>query len=110
MTVIAQLQVVAVLVSTGIAMGIIFDGYQSFTTIFQVNKYWVAVLDVLYWIAVAIVILILCFYDYVEPMRVYTFIMLLTGIVFYHFILSRHVVAIDNRIFRSFRRFRKKEA
>lgn len=75
-------------------MGIVFDGYRVVSNELKFPRWWLPVLDVIYWMAAALVVFRVLYASNNGEVRAYVFIGLAIGIVIYYFVLSRVVIVI----------------
>lgn len=83
----------AVMLLSGLGMGTVFDGYRVVTNELKFPRWWLPVLDVIYWMAAALVVFRVLYASNNGEVRAYVFIGLAIGIVIYYFLFSRMVIA-----------------
>ncbi|WP_364154711.1 spore cortex biosynthesis protein YabQ [Paenibacillus sp. LPE1-1-1.1] len=93
MTLSMQWLTMAVMLLSGLGMGTVFDGYRVVTNELKFPRWWLPVLDVIYWMAAALVIFRVLYASNNGEVRAYVFIGLAIGIVIYYFLFSRMVIA-----------------
>jgi spore cortex biosynthesis protein YabQ len=87
-------------VIAGIAVGIMFDTYRIVTGINNINRIIMAISDLLFWVLCALIIFIFFLYSNNGELRLYTFIGLLGGILFYFKLASkRFIIALRGIIY-----------
>ncbi|CAM4517296.1 spore cortex biosynthesis protein YabQ [Paenibacillus endophyticus] len=94
MTLSMQWLTMAVMLLSGLGMGTVFDGYRVVTNELRFPRWWLPVLDVIYWIAAGLIVFRVLYASNNGEVRAYVFIGLAIGIVIYYFLLSRFVIAI----------------
>ncbi|MDQ8737477.1 spore cortex biosynthesis protein YabQ [Paenibacillus sp. LHD-38] len=93
MTLGMQWLTMAVMLLSGLGMGTVFDGYRVVTNELKFPRWWIPVLDVIYWMAAALVVFRVLYASNNGEVRAYVFIGLAIGIVIYYFLFSRMVIA-----------------
>ncbi|WP_419875976.1 spore cortex biosynthesis protein YabQ [Candidatus Pristimantibacillus sp. PTI5] len=93
MTLSMQWLTMAVMLLSGLGMGTVFDGYRVVTNELKFPRWWLPVLDVIYWMAAALVVFRVLYASNNGEVRAYVFIGLAIGIVIYYFLFSRMVIA-----------------
>lgn len=73
-------------------MGIVFDGYRIFANELKFPRWWLPVLDLLYWIGAAIVVFQLLYASNNGEVRAYVFVGLAIGIIVYHWLFNRMTI------------------
>ncbi|WP_246096658.1 spore cortex biosynthesis protein YabQ [Paenibacillus sinopodophylli] len=94
MTLSMQWLTMAVMLLSGLGMGTVFDGYRVVTNELKFPRWWLPVLDVMYWTAAALVVFRVLYASNNGEVRAYVFIGLAIGIIIYYFLLSRVVIAV----------------
>lgn len=84
----------AAMLLSGLGMGMVFDGYRVVSNELKFPRWWLPVLDVIYWMAAALVVFRVLYASNNGEVRAYVFIGLAIGIVIYYFVLSRMVIVI----------------
>jgi spore cortex biosynthesis protein YabQ len=88
---------------SGIGMGIVFDSYRVVSDELRINRWWIPVFDLLYWIAATIAVFQVLSASNEGEVRTYVFLGLLLGIGCYYWLLSKLVVIIVQGIIRIIR-------
>jgi spore cortex biosynthesis protein YabQ len=87
-------------VIAGIAVGIMFDAYRIITGVSNINRIVLAISDLLFWVLCAMTIFVFFLYSNNGDLRLYTFIGLLLGILFYFKLASkRFIIALRGIIY-----------
>lgn len=87
-------------VIAGIAVGIMFDAYRIITGVNNINRIVLAISDLLFWVLCAMIIFVFFLYSNNGDLRLYTFIGLLLGILFYFKLASkRFIIALRGIIY-----------
>lgn len=94
MTLSMQWLTMAVMLLSGLGMGTVFDGYRVLSNELRFPRWWLPVLDVIYWMAAALVVFRVLYASNNGEVRAYVFIGLAAGIVIYYLLLSRLVIVI----------------
>lgn len=94
MTLSMQWLTMAVMLLSGLGMGTVFDGYRVVSNELKFPRWWLPVLDVIYWMASALVVFRVLYANNNGEVRAYVFIGLAIGIVIYYLFLSRIVIVI----------------
>ena len=94
MTLSMQWLTMAVMLLSGLGMGTVFDGYRVLSNELRFPRWWLPVLDVIYWMAAALVVFRVLYASNNGEVRAYVFIGLAVGIVIYYLLLSRLVIVI----------------
>ncbi|MFD2115461.1 spore cortex biosynthesis protein YabQ [Paenibacillus yanchengensis] len=94
MTLSVQWLTIAAMMSAGLGMGIVFDGYRIFSNALKFPRWWLPILDLMYWIAAAIVVFQLLYASNNGEVRAYVFVGLVIGIVVYHWLFHRMTVVL----------------
>ncbi|MUT67687.1 spore cortex biosynthesis protein YabQ [Paenibacillus sp. NEAU-GSW1] len=84
----------AAMLLSGIAMGAVFDGYRVVSNELRFPKWWLPVLDMMYWVAAALLIFRVLYASNYGEVRAYVFVGLLIGVLGYYWLLSKAVIAI----------------
>ncbi len=84
----------AAMLLSGIGMGVVFDGYRVVSDELRINRWWIPVFDLLYWIAATIVVFHVLSANNEGEVRLYVFIGLLCGIGLYYWVFSKIVVKL----------------
>ena len=87
-------------VIAGIAVGLMFDTYRIITGANNINRIVIAITDLLFWVLCALAVFVFFLYSNNGDLRLYTFIGLLTGILFYFKLASkRFIIALRGIIY-----------
>lgn len=84
----------AVMLLSGLGMGAVFDGYRVVSNELRFPKWWLPALDVLYWIASAVVVFRMLYASNNGEVRAYVFLGLAIGVILHYWLFSKAVVAI----------------
>ncbi|WP_227872186.1 spore cortex biosynthesis protein YabQ [Paenibacillus albus] len=79
---------------SGIGMGIVFDGYRVVSDELKINRLWIPVLDLLYWIAATIIVFQVLSSSNEGEVRAYVFLGLFIGICLYYWLFSKITMKI----------------
>nr|MBC9204234.1 spore cortex biosynthesis protein YabQ [Paenibacillus sp. PL91] len=82
----------AVMLLSGLGMGTVFDGYRVISNELKFPRWWLPVLDVIYWMAAALVVFRVLYASNNGEVRAYVFIGLAIGVVLYYLLLSKIVI------------------
>ncbi|GGG24791.1 spore cortex biosynthesis protein YabQ [Paenibacillus abyssi] len=88
-----QLWTLAMMVMSGIGMGVAFDGYRVVSGRLQIGRLWIPVLDLLYWLLATLIVFRVLSASNEGEVRVYVFLGLLLGIALYFWLFSSSVIA-----------------
>lgn len=88
---------------SGIGMGIVFDGYRVVSDELQINRWWIPVLDLLYWIAATLVVFHVLSASNEGEVRTYVFLGLLLGIACHYWLFSKLVEKLVHALIRGLR-------
>lgn len=88
---------------SGIGMGIVFDGYRVVSDELRINRWWIPVLDLLYWIAATLVVFHVLSASNEGEVRTYVFLGLLLGIACHYWLFSKLVEKIVQALIRGLR-------
>ncbi|GGG87702.1 spore cortex biosynthesis protein YabQ [Paenibacillus radicis (ex Gao et al. 2016)] len=94
MTLSMQWFTMAMMLLSGIGMGAVFDGYRVVSNELRFPKWWLPVLDMVYWLAAALIIFRVLYASNYGEVRAYVFVGLLIGVLSYYWLLSKAVIAI----------------
>lgn len=92
MTLDMQWMTMAVMLLSGLGMGTVFDGYRVVSQELKFPRWWLPVLDVIYWMAAALVVFRVLYASNNGEVRAYVFIGLAIGIILYYLLLSKAVI------------------
>ncbi len=79
---------------SGIGMGTVFDGYRVVSSELKFPRWWLPVLDIVYWMAAAIAVFRVLYASNYGEVRAYVFIGLAVGVLLYYFLLSKSIMAL----------------
>ncbi|WP_063845970.1 spore cortex biosynthesis protein YabQ [Paenibacillus sp. FJAT-27812] len=94
MTLSMQWLTMAVMLLSGLGMGTVFDGYRVMSNELKFPRWWLPVLDVIYWMAAALVVFRVLYASNNGEVRAYVFIGLAIGIILYYLLLSKIVIIV----------------
>ena len=94
MTLTAQWLTVAVMLISGLGMGVVFDGYRVVSNELRFPRWWLPVLDIMYWMAAAVIVFRMLYASNNGEVRAYVFLGLAIGVILYYWLLSQPVIAI----------------
>ncbi|MBD2872657.1 spore cortex biosynthesis protein YabQ [Paenibacillus sp. IB182493] len=89
-----QWMTMAVMLLSGLGMGTVFDGYRVVSNELKFPRWWLPVLDVIYWMAAALVVFRALYASNNGEVRAYVFIGLAFGMILYYFLLSKIVIVL----------------
>jgi spore cortex biosynthesis protein YabQ len=89
-----QFLTLAMMVVSGIGMGVAFDGYRVVSNELRIGRLWIPVLDLLYWAAATLIVFRVLIASNEGDVRMFVFIGLFIGISFYFWLLSNPVIRI----------------
>lgn len=89
---------------SGLGMGLVFDGYRVISNELRFSRWWIPVLDLLYWTAATIIVFRVLFESNDGEVRAYVFLGLLIGICCYFWLFSRPVIALVRWLIRAVRK------
>lgn len=84
----------AFMLLSGLGMGTVFDGYRVLSNELRFPRWWLPVLDVIYWMAAAVAVFRVLYASNNGEVRAYVFIGLAVGVLLYYWLLSRAIIAI----------------
>lgn len=91
MTLGMQWWTMAAMLLSGVGMGTVFDGYRVVSNELKFPRWWLPVLDVVYWMAAAIAVFRVLYASNYGEVRAYVFIGLAVGVLLYYFLFSKLV-------------------
>lgn len=94
MTLSVQWLTVAVMLLSGLGMGVVFDGYRVVSNELRFPRWWLPMLDVIYWMAAAVVVFRMLYASNNGEVRAYVFLGLAIGVILYSWLLSKPVIAL----------------
>lgn len=94
MTLSVQWMTVAVMLLSGLGMGVVFDGYRVVSNELRFPRWWLPVLDIMYWMAAAVAVFRMLYASNNGEVRAYVFLGLAIGVILYYWLLSKPVIAI----------------
>ncbi|WP_042171275.1 spore cortex biosynthesis protein YabQ [Paenibacillus gorillae] len=104
MTLSMQWFTMAMMLLSGIGMGAVFDGYRVVSNELRFPKWWLPVLDMVYWLAAALIIFRVLYASNYGEVRAYVFVGLLVGVLSYYWLFSKAVIAIVKWVIEAFRK------
>lgn len=75
-------------------MGVVFDGYRVVSNELRLPRWWLPVLDMMYWMAAALIVFRVLYASNNGEVRAYVFLGLLIGVLSYYWLFSKSVIAI----------------
>lgn len=105
MTLSIQWLTVAVMLLSGFGMGVVFDGYRVVSNELRFPRWWLPVLDVVYWMAAAVVVFRMLYASNNGEVRAYVFLGLAIGVILYYWLLSKSVIGLVRWIIGAVRAF-----
>lgn len=103
MTLSIQWLTVAVMLLSGLGMGVVFDGYRVVSNELRFPRWWLPILDVVYWMAAALVVFRVLYASNNGEVRAYVFIGLALGALTYYWLFSKLVIIIVKWIIQAIR-------
>ncbi|REK69230.1 spore cortex biosynthesis protein YabQ [Paenibacillus paeoniae] len=94
MTLSVQWMTVAVMLLSGLGMGVVFDGYRVVSNELRFPRWWLPVLDIIYWMAAAVIVFRMLYASNNGEVRAYVFLGLAIGVILYYWLLSRPVISL----------------
>lgn len=94
MTLETQWLTVAVMLLSGLGMGAVFDGYRVVSNELRFPRWWLPVLDVVYWMVSAVMVFRMLYASNNGEVRAYVFLGLAVGVIFYSWLLSKPVIGL----------------
>lgn len=94
MTLSTQWLTVAVMLLSGLSMGVVFDGYRVVSNELRFPRWWLPVLDVIYWMAAALAVFRVLYASNNGEVRAYVFLGLAVGVIVYYWALSKVVIQV----------------
>ncbi|MBW7477412.1 spore cortex biosynthesis protein YabQ [Paenibacillus oenotherae] len=88
---------------SGIGMGVVFDGYRVVSDELRINRWWIPVLDLLYWIAATLIVFHVLSASNEGEVRTYVFLGLLLGIACHYWLFSKLVEKLVHALIRGLR-------
>lgn len=101
MTLAIQWLTIAVMLTAGIGMGAVFDGYRVVSNELKFPRWWLPFLDIMYWIAAALVVFRMLYASNNGEVRAYVFLGLALGVLIYYWLLNRIVVSVVRWLIRA---------
>jgi spore cortex biosynthesis protein YabQ len=93
-TLAVQGQTIVAMMLSGIGLGVIFDTCRVIADAIKLNRLWIALVDLFYWLGATLVVFQILSANNDGEVRAYVFIGLLCGTVFYYVFLSRSIVKL----------------
>lgn len=94
MTLSVQWLTVAMMLASGLGLGALFDGYRVVSGELRFPRWWLPVLDILYWMFSAAVVFRVLYASNNGELRAYVFLGLAAGAVLYYWLFSRTVIRL----------------
>ncbi|MEK3884245.1 spore cortex biosynthesis protein YabQ [Paenibacillus sp. PL2-23] len=94
MSLATQWLTVAVMLVSGLGMGVVFDGYRVVSNELKFPRWWLPMLDIIYWMAAAVVVFRMLYASNNGEVRAYVFLGLAIGVILYYWLLSKTVIAL----------------
>ncbi len=79
---------------SGLGMGVVFDGYRVVSNELKFPRWWLPMLDIIYWMAAAVVVFRMLYASNNGEVRAYVFLGLAIGVILYYWLLSKTVIAL----------------
>lgn len=79
---------------SGVGMGAVFDGYRVVSNELKLARWWLPMLDLIYWTAATIIVFRVLYASNNGEVRAYVFLGLLIGVVCYYWLFSKPVIAL----------------
>lgn len=95
MTLTAQWLTVVMMLLSGLGMGAVFDGYRVVSHELRFPRWWLPVLDIVYWMAAAVVVFRVLYASNNGEVRAYVFLGLAIGVILYYWLISRTVILLS---------------
>ncbi|MFD0962114.1 spore cortex biosynthesis protein YabQ [Paenibacillus chungangensis] len=95
MTLSVQWLTVVMMLLSGLGMGAVFDGYRVVSHELRFPRWWLPVLDIVYWMAAAVVVFRVLYASNNGEVRAYVFLGLAIGVILYYWVLSRLVILLS---------------
>ncbi|WP_341280347.1 spore cortex biosynthesis protein YabQ [Paenibacillus sp. FSL H8-0537] len=103
MTLTMQWYTLAMMLLSGIGMGVAFDGYRVVSNELRFPRWWLPVLDIIYWLAASIIVFRVLYASNNGEVRAYVFLGLAIGVSSYYFLFSKPVIKLVQSIIRAIR-------
>lgn len=103
MTLTMQWMTMAVMLLSGLGMGAVFDGYRVVSNELKLPRWWLPVLDILYWMAAAVTVFRVLYASNNGELRAYVFIGLAIGVIIYYLLFSKIIVTTVKWLIRAVR-------
>jgi len=103
MTLTMQWMTMAVMLLSGIGMGAVFDGYRVVSNELKFPRWWLPVLDILYWMAAAVIVFRVLYASNNGELRAYVFIGLAIGVIIYYVLFSKMIIGAVKWLIRAVR-------
>ncbi|MBH5320713.1 spore cortex biosynthesis protein YabQ [Paenibacillus sp. GSMTC-2017] len=79
---------------SGLGMGVVFDSYRVVSNELRFPRWWLPVLDIVYWMASAVIVFRVLYASNNGEVRAYVFLGLALGVILYYWLLSKVVVVL----------------
>lgn len=103
MTLTIQWLTIAAMLTAGLGMGAVFDGYRVVSNELKFPRWWLPFLDIMYWIAAALVVFRMLYASNNGEVRAYVFLGLALGVLIYYWLFNRVVVSVVRWLIRAVR-------
>ena len=94
MTLDVQWLTMAVMLLSGIGMGVVFDGYRVVSVELKFPRWWLPVLDIMYWMAAAVIVFRVLYASNYGEVRAYVFLGLAAGVIAYYYLFSKFIIKV----------------
>ncbi len=88
-----QFETLAMMLLSGIGMGIAFDSYRVVSNRLHIGRIWIPIMDLLYWLVATLLIFRVLLAKNDGEVRIYVFLGLLIGTGFYFWLFSSTVIS-----------------
>lgn len=95
----------AVMLLSGLSMGAVFDGYRVVSNELKLPRWWLPALDILYWIASAVLVFRMLYASNNGEVRAYVFLGLAIGVILHYWLFSKAVIVITKWLIRAVQAF-----
>lgn len=79
---------------SGLGMGVVFDSYRVVSNELRFPRWWLPLLDIIYWMAAAVVVFRVLYASNNGEVRAYVFLGLAVGVIVYYWLLSKPIVVL----------------
>lgn len=88
---------------SGLGMGVVFDGYRVVSNELRFPRWWLPLLDVVYWMASAVVVFRMLYASNNGEVRAYVFLGLAVGVILHYWLFSKLVIQLVKWAIRAMR-------